>query len=73
MLIIDRYDTQDDALHARAALIAAQGLVDLVTQKVVGEPVFPPAEDIYVVVPEGPRFAIALDDPSLPEERDCGD
>ena len=73
MLIIDTFATRAAADEARRHYVSAQVVTDGVLRKALGALVEPPADDIYVVIPREGRFAIALDDPSLPEERDCGD
>lgn len=66
MLIIETHETKSEADRARKVIVTAQQRVDKVLEQLCGLPVFPPAENAYVVVPHGDRFALAIDDPSLP-------
>jgi len=65
MLIVERHDTEAEANRARRVIVIAQQRVDKIMEKVWGEPIFPCAEDSYVVIPDGDRFALAIDDPSI--------
>lgn len=66
MLIVETHDTEDEANRARRVIVIAQQRVDKIMEMVWGQPIFPSAADAYVVVPDGDRFALAIDDPSLP-------
>jgi hypothetical protein len=67
MLIIETHDTRTEAEQARRFYVKAQRQVDKVWERIWGCPVYLAPEDTYKVVPEGDRFAVAVDDPSLPQ------
>jgi hypothetical protein len=65
MLIVERHNTEAEAQFARRVIVIAQQRVDKVMETIWGQPIFPCAADAYVVVPDGDKFALAIDDPSL--------
>ena len=67
MLIIEYHDTRAAAEKSRRFYVKAQRQVDKVFEKIWGEPVMLDAEHTYKVIPEGREFAVAVDDPSLPQ------
>lgn len=69
MLIIERFDNGKEAKNARRRIVRAQESVDQVIARIWGEPVIPSARDSYRVIRDAFGYALAVDDPSIPEER----
>jgi len=65
MLTIETHKTLSAAQRARKTIVKAQRRVDRVMEGIWGQPVFPAAEDAYLVVRRDDRYDLVIDDPSL--------
>lgn len=70
MTTIATFATRGAAERERRRFVAAQRLVDRVSERLFGETVEPPAEEVFQVVVENKRFVLTYQDPSIKDGKE---